>query len=61
MNERRSTLQVQWVNDTCLLADMYVDHSLADAALDLAAPVEPTAAAFQCRRAERVVAAPTAQ
>ena len=44
-----------------LFADMDVDDSFADAALDLAAPVKSAAAAFQRRRTERVVAASAAQ
>ena len=40
---------------------MYVDDSFADAALDLAAPVEPAATSLQRRRAQRVVASSAAQ
>lgn len=44
-----------------LFADMDIDDSFTDAALDLAAPVKPAAAALQRRRTERIVATSTTQ
>jgi len=47
--------------ELCLLADVDVYDSLTDAALDVAAPVKPTATAFQRCRTERVVSTSAAQ